>query len=66
MSENLANDMVRFRAKKRIGQKELADMCGLSVQTICSIETEKQTPTKITEAKIRLVIDAEETENREE
>ena len=58
----LADEMIRFRAKKKIGQKEFAEMCGLSVQTICCIETEKQTPTKITEAKIRLVIE----ENNEE
>ncbi len=56
----LADDMIEYRAKKRIGQRELADKCGISVQTVCSIETGKQTPTKLTEAKIRLVIDEKE------
>lgn len=56
---SLSEDMLRYRAKNKIGQKEFAEKCGLSIQTVCGIETEKQTPSKITEAKIRLVIEEE-------
>ena len=63
---SLSDEMIRYRAKKKIGQKEFAELCGLSVQTVCSIETEKQTPTKITEAKIRLVIEEEDHDKKEE
>ncbi len=56
----LSEKMIRYRAKNKIGQREFAEKCGLSVQTICSIETEKQIPTKITEAKIMLVIETDE------
>lgn len=56
----LSEDMVKYRAKERITQKELAERCGVSTQTINSIENETQSPSKVTEAKIRLVIDKEE------
>jgi DNA-binding XRE family transcriptional regulator len=59
---DLANAMVVFRAKNRLSQKELAEQCGVSLQTINSIENDVQTPSKVTEAKIRLVIDAEKGE----
>lgn len=55
----LSEDMVKYRAKERITQKELAERCGVSTQTINSIENETQSPSKVTEAKIRLVIDEE-------
>ena len=53
----LAEQMITYRARERISQKELARRCGVSLQTINSIETETQTPSRVTEAKIRLVID---------
>lgn len=56
MSE-LSDKMVRFRAKHRINQKQLAQMCGLSTQTINSVETGQQNPSRVTEAKIRLVVE---------
>lgn len=56
----LAERMVEYRAKERISQTELARRCGLSLQTVHSIETESQTPTKLTKAKIEIVIGKEE------
>lgn len=53
---SLSQDMLTYRAKKRISQTELAKACGVSLQTICSVEREQQYPSRITEAKIRLVI----------
>ena len=58
MSE-LSKQMVIYRAKKRITQTELAALCGLSTQTINSVETDQQKPSRVTEAKIRLVIEEE-------
>ena len=55
----LPDRMIQFRAKERITQVELAERVGVSVQTICAIETESQEPSKITKAKIELVIGKE-------
>lgn len=56
----LQERMVQFRAKERISQTELAERCGLSYQTINSVENGTQDPSKITLAKIELVIGKEE------
>ncbi len=58
----LSKEMILYRAKERISQAELARRCGVSLQTINSIENELQSPSKVTEAKIRLVIGDEEKE----
>ena len=60
MDEKLSEQMIRYRAKERISQKELAARCGVSLQTINSIENGIQDPSKVTEAKIRLVIEGKE------
>ena len=56
----LSELMVRYRAKERISQSELAKRCGVSLQTINSVENGVQTPSKVTEQKIRLVIEGGE------
>lgn len=58
--KKLCDRMIEYRAKERINQQTLADRCGVSKQTICSIETETQEPSKITLAKIELIIGKEE------
>lgn len=55
-NNELAKSMIEYRAKERISQKELAERVGVSVQTINSIENGLQDPSKVTEAKINLVI----------
>lgn len=52
----LQERMVDYRAKERISQQELADRCGVSKQTIYSVENSLQTPSKVTTAKIELVV----------
>lgn len=52
--------MVRYRAKERISQSELAKRCGVTLQTINSIETGAQTPSRVTKAKIEMIIGKEE------
>jgi len=61
----LSEEMVRYRAIERIPQGELAARCGLSVQTINSIENETQVPSRVTLAKIRLVIGDKEERNND-
>lgn len=55
----LQERMVEYRAKTRISQKELAERCGLSYQTVNSVENGIQDPSKVTTAKIELVIGKE-------
>lgn len=52
----LIRDMINYRARENISQRELAARCNLTLQTINSVENGLQTPSKLTEAKIRLVI----------
>lgn len=56
---SLSERMIEYRAKERINQQELADRCGVSKQTIYSIENDLQEPSKVTVAKIELVIGKE-------
>ncbi len=58
----LAERMIEYRAKERIPQKELARRCGISTQTVNSIENGLQEPSKLTEAKINLIIGKEKGE----
>ena len=56
----LQERMIEYRARERINQQELANRCGLSKQTINSIENDSQEPTKVTRAKIELIIGKED------
>ena len=56
----LQDRMVEYRAKERITQTELAKRVGVTVQTINSVEQGIQKPSRITRAKIELVIGKEE------
>ncbi len=56
----LQDEMLRYRASHRIGQRKLAEMCGLTTQTINRVERGVQIPSKITELKIRMVLEQEE------
>lgn len=55
----LADRMVQYRAKERLNQRQLAERCGVSLQTINGIETGVQDPSRVTVAKIELVIGKE-------
>lgn len=56
----LQERMIEYRAKEKLNQPEFAKKCGLSTQTVCSIENGRQSPSKITTAKIELVIGKKE------
>ena len=57
---NIEERMIQYRARERINQQELADRCGVSKQTIYSVENNLQEPSKVTLAKIELIIGKEE------
>lgn len=59
MDKELANKMLDYRAKNNISQYKFADMCKVSVQTICNIENGIQNPSKLTKQKILNVIEKE-------
>ena len=44
LNKNIADNIRQIRAKKRISQDKLAEMCDLSQQYICKIENEKVNP----------------------
>lgn len=60
--KELSERMIEYRAKERISQKELARRVGVTLQTINSIENGLQEPSKVTRAKIDLVISVKEEE----
>ena len=61
MKNKICNEMVVFRAKHSLSQAECAKRAGITIQTWNQVELGQQTPSRLTEAKIRLVIgDGEE------
>ena len=55
MKKNIiSGEMILFRAKCGLSQKECARRAGITVQTWNQIELGRQSPSRLTEAKIRL------------
>ena len=52
----LANMLVRYRAKYRLTQKELAKQGGVSTMTISNIERNIQKPNRVTLIKVLMVV----------
>ena len=52
----LSRNMVEYRARNNISQGKLAELCKLSHQTICNVENQVQSPTKLTAQKILNII----------
>lgn len=44
LNKNIADNLRQIRAKKRVSQDQLADLCGISQQYVCKIENEKVNP----------------------
>lgn len=53
----LAEEMVRYRAVHKLSQGDFAELCGINIMTVNHVERGLQSPTPLTEAKIRLVIE---------
>lgn len=58
--KKLAQDIVDYRAKHSMSQREFAEKCKVSVQTVYHLESGIQSPSRVTRAKIKLVIGGEE------
>lgn len=54
---DLIDKMVTYRAKHNMSLRKFAQQCGLSVQTVNSVENGLQEPSKITKKKIELFIE---------
>lgn len=54
--------MLAYRAKHNLSQEKLAQKCGLSLQTVNSVENGLQNPSRLTEQKIRMVVEEQEDE----
>lgn len=57
---DLKEQMLRYRAKNKISQTALAKKAGVTVQTICNVETGQQTPSAVTRTKIIMAMEEEE------
>lgn len=57
---NLADAIVRYRARHDLNQDEFAELCGLTKQTIWAIENGRASITKLTRAKILNVFEMED------
>ncbi len=55
--QELIDKMVMYRAKHQLTQQEMADKIGVSLMTLNQIEVGKQIPSRITVAKIQIVLD---------
>ena len=55
----LRQKMLDYRAKHNISQQKFAELCKLTVQTVCNIENGVQEPSKLTKQKILNVIEKE-------
>lgn len=64
--KNLSESILRYRAMHNLSQEEMAMRCNVTKQTIFNIEHGYQSPSKLTETKIRLVIEGDSDENHSE
>ena len=60
MSLSLKEQMIRYRAKHDLTMREMADRVGVSLQTIMMIEHGTQNPSRLTEEKIKIVLEGKE------
>ena len=56
----LSEQMVRFRAENDLSMKEAAEKAGITLQTWAHVEREIQTPSRLTEQKIRILVGKDE------
>lgn len=57
---SLQNDMIAYRAQKSLSQTKCAELAGVTLQTWTMVERGIQNPSRVTEAKIRMVIGQED------
>lgn len=59
----LSEQIIMFRAKNNLSQKQFGKLCKLDRAYISDIENEKKTPGKIAKLKIEFVLNGEEIKN---
>lgn len=59
----LKEEMLVYRALHKLSQGKAAELAGITKQTWYSIENGYQNPSKVTEAKIRILIEKETNES---
>lgn len=59
----LCEEMINYRAKHNMSQQKAADLANITIITWGNIERGIQTPSRLTESKIRSVIGREEVLN---
>lgn len=57
----LSEEILRYRARHNMSQRDFAERCGVTVQTINSVENGRQDAGKLTETKIKLVLEGDES-----
>ena len=63
----LGERMLRFRAKNKLSQAKFAEMCEVTVQTICNVENGTQNPSKLTETRILMAMEGDdESEHKQD
>jgi len=55
----LQEEMIQYRAKNNLSQRRFAELCNISIVTLNNVERGAQKPSALTEAKIRMVIKGE-------
>lgn len=55
----IQDEILMYRAKENLSQREMAQRCKVTVQTLNRVEKGLQKPSRLTETKIRLVIGGE-------
>ena len=63
--QNLSDLIVAYRAKHNINQEEFAKRCKLTKQTIGAVESGRHGITKLTKAKIMMIINNDEFKEEE-
>ena len=53
----LQDAMARYRAERNIGQAQAAHDAGISLQTWCNVERGVQNPSRLTAAKIKILLE---------
>ena len=54
MKNKISDEMVVFRAQSGLSQAECAKRAGITIQTWNQVELGRQSPSRVTETKIRL------------
>ena len=59
----LKDEILKYRAKHNLSLRDMAKKCGISTQTLCSVENGIQNPSKLTEGKIRILLEQDDKSN---